>query len=308
MYVVVYVLVTWISFYEPLRYCLSNSEIVFALPSVLLAEASVRVVLFWSQKFNLALINTAKLQSNSEDNVHFSLCVCPQPNKMVQDFEFGTLLEKTFKMYQLCFSWTLLKMLHWQSELFWKTDQLLFHKHMQILTSEPHWRGGDHTFIVRVMPENAISSEIKWERWSERKISIFYEHFPVLPLGFPWLSASNHIPSSLIPFSKNVIGKSPLDFSIAPLASCVGSAAQSYNIKIHSFSLAHFSRTHLSVLFHWYSEKSYSCAVHSSCRWLLVCLSLCRFGCILIYHCFVCRESRPCPLFLLATCCFTFRP
>lgn len=146
-----------------------------------------------------------------------SLSVSPQPNKVVKDSEFGTLLEKTFKMYQLCFSWTLLKMLHWQSELFWKTDQLLFHKHMQIFTSEPHCRRGDHTFIVRVMPENAISSEIEWERWSERKISIFYEHFPLLPLDFLWLSASNHIPSSLIPFSKIVIGKARRTFLLPHL-------------------------------------------------------------------------------------------
>lgn len=92
------------------------------------------------------------------------------------------------------------------------TDRPLSHKHMQILTSEPRCRGGDGTFIVRVMPENAISGKIKWERWSERKISIFYEHVPLLPVGFLWLSASNRIASSLIPFSKNVIRKSPLEF------------------------------------------------------------------------------------------------
>lgn len=70
-------------------------------------------------------------------------------------------------------------------------------------------------FIVRAGPENAISGKIKRERWSERKISIFYEPFPLLPPGSLWLGTSNHIPSSLIPFSKNVIRKSPFGLSIA---------------------------------------------------------------------------------------------
>lgn len=134
--------------------------------------------------------------------------------------------------------------------MFWaylNTGRPLSHKHMQILTSEPHCRGGDGTFIVRALPEKAISGKMKWERWSERTISIFYEHFPRLPLGFLWLSASNRIPSSLIPFSKSVIRKSPLDISIAPLSSCVGSAVQSLHHRDPQF-LSHLLQS-VSPLF-----------------------------------------------------------
>lgn len=110
---------------------------------------------------------------------------------------------------------------------------------MQILISGPHCRGENGTFIVGARPANAISGEIKRERWGEREISIFYEPFPVLPLGSLWLSESNRIPSSLIPFSKNVIRKSPFGLSTATLSSCVGSAAQSYIIASLGSSLTH---------------------------------------------------------------------
>lgn len=40
--------------------------------------------------------------------------------------------------------------------------------------------------------------------------------FPFLPLGFLRLSASNRIPSSLIPFSKNVIRKKPIGVFYRP--------------------------------------------------------------------------------------------
>lgn len=125
------------------------------------------------------------------------------------------------------------------------TDGPSLLQHMQILTSGPHCRGENGTFIVGARPANAISGEIKWERWGEREISIFYEPFPLLPLGSLWLSASNRIPSSLIPFSKNVIRKSPFGLSAATLSSCAGSAAQSYIIASlgSSLSLTLFSQT-----------------------------------------------------------------
>lgn len=122
---------------------------------------------------------------------------------------------------------------------------------MQILTSGPHCRGENGTFIVGARPANAISGEIKWERWGEREISIFYEPFPLLPLGSLWLSASNRIPSSLIPFSKNVIRKSPFGLSAATLSSCAGSAARSYIITSLGSSL---SLTLLSQTLHTVSS------------------------------------------------------
>lgn len=108
---------------------------------------------------------------------------------------------------------------------------------MQILTLGPRGRGENGTFIVGAGPANAISGEIKWERWGEREISIFYEPFPLLPLGSLWPSAPSRTASSLIPFSKNVIRKSPFGLSAATLSSCAGSAAHSYIIARLSLSL-----------------------------------------------------------------------
>lgn len=82
--------------------------------------------------------------------------------------------------------------------------------------------------IVEVGLANAISGEIKWERWGEREISIFYEPFPLLPLGPLWPSAPSRLPPSLIPFSKNVIRKSPFGLSAATLSSCAALAALAY--------------------------------------------------------------------------------
>lgn len=143
-------------------------------------------------------------------------------------------------------------------------------KHMQILTSEPHRQGGDGALIVWVMPENAISGEIKWDRWSERKLSIFYEHFPLFPLGFLWLSASNRIPSWLIPFSKNVIRKSSLEFllprSLPPRAQqwCLTSSRFSLSFLLASVRLI-FPQCPIGAL----TNTTFGCA-------------LCRLGCIII--------------------------
>lgn len=100
--------------------------------------------------------------------------------------------------------------------------------HMQILPLGPCGQGGNGMFIVEAWPANAISGQIKWERCGERQISIFYELFPLLPLGSLWLSAHSRLPSPLIPFSKNVIRKSPFGLSAATLSSCAGWAAHSY--------------------------------------------------------------------------------
>lgn len=93
-------------------------------------------------------------------------------------------------------------------------------------------------FIVEAGPANAISGEIKWERWGEREISIFHEPFPLLPLGSLWPSAPSRLPSSLIPFSKNVITKSPFGLSAATLTSCAGWPAHSYITARLSLSLS----------------------------------------------------------------------
>lgn len=177
------------------------------------------------------------------------------------------------------------------------TDGPLFHKHMQILASEPRCRRGDGAFIVRAVPENAISGKIKWERWSERKISIFYEHFPLLPLSFLWLSASIRIPSSLIPFSKNVIKKNPLDF-LFPHSLPVW--ARQHSLTSSTSTSASVSLQSGSPLLVGALRKNHLCAVHSCCGWLPVCLCLCRLGCIFISRWFVCEESQPCSLFCLA--------
>lgn len=111
---------------------------------------------------------------------------------------------------------------------------------MQILTLGSRGRGANGTFIVEAGPANAISGEIKWERWGESEISIFYEPFPLLPLGSLWPSAPRRLPSSLIPFSKNVIRKSPFGLSAAMLSSCAGWAAHSYITARLSLSLPPF--------------------------------------------------------------------
>lgn len=177
---------------------------------------------------------------------------------------------------------SLLKMLHWfvlgtmRSPIVFRAllnkDRPLSHEQMQILTSEPRSRRVDGTFIVQVMPENAISGKIKWERWSERKISIFYEHFPPLPLGFLWLSASNCIPFSVIPFSKNVIRRSPLSCSLP-----VWAQWQSYIIKILTFFPTRLRLTHLPLLSHWCPEKSHlwaALSIHVTGYYLSVCFSV----------------------------------
>lgn len=137
---------------------------------------------------------------------------------------------------------------------------------MQILA---RWRE-DGPFITRARPGNAISGDIKWERWSKRKICIFYEAFPLLPLGSLWLSTSNRIPSSLIPFSKNVIEKSPFGLSITLASSCVGTAAQSYIIKSLNLYLITAVSPHLvgpSGV-----QKSHTCVVRASCLYSYACL------------------------------------
>lgn len=152
--------------------------------------------------------------------------------------------------------------------------------------------------LFEPVPGNAISGEIKWERRSERKISIFYEHFPRPPLGFLWLSASNRIPSPLIPFSKNVIRKSPLDF-LLPRSLPVWARQRSLTSSRASLalSLARLSQPLLVVLFVFcfLSYLSRPCAVvgpvHSCCRWLPVCPSPRGFGCIFICHRLVCGEK-----------------
>lgn len=94
-------------------------------------------------------------------------------------------------------------------------------------------------FIVEAGLANAISGEIKWERWGEREISIFYEPFPLLPLGPLRPSAPGRLPLSLIPFSKNVIRKSPFGLSAATLPSCAGWAARAHISALSSlFALA----------------------------------------------------------------------
>lgn len=100
---------------------------------------------------------------------------------------------------------------------------------------------------------------------------------PLLPLGSLCLSASKRIPSSLIPFSKNVIRKGPFGLSIAPLSSCVGSAVLSYIIKSLGFSPSLFSQTPCRPIRAWRS--------HTCCRpfmllmiddddWSCACLSV----------------------------------
>lgn len=110
--------------------------------------------------------------------------------------------------------------------------------------------------IVRAGPENAISGKIKRERWSERKISIFYEPFPLLPPGTLWLGTSNRIPSSLIPFSKNVIRKSPFGLSIAH---SLPVWAQQRAVLHHQEPLNLSSQTYLSLSSHQCSEKPPMC-------------------------------------------------
>ncbi len=164
---------------------------------------------------------------------------------------------------------------------------------MQMLTSEPRCRRGDGTFIVRAMPENAISRKMKWERWSERKISIFYEYFPLLPLGFLLLSAPNHIPSSVIPFSKNVIRKSPLDF-LLPNSLPVWARWCSLTSSRFSVSLLLASVTSLCCPMGVLRKATYGLYCPLVLQIITLRLSLHRFGCIFICHCFLCRKSQSC--------------
>lgn len=185
-------------------------------------------------------------------------------------------------------------------------DRPLSHKRMQILTSEPRCRRGGGALIVRVMPENAISGKIKWERWSERKISIFYEHFPTFfHWAFLWLSASNRIPSPLIPFSKNVITKGPLEF-LLPCSLSVW--AQWRSLTPSRFSVS-FSDSSLLVVLSVLWEKATFGLCCPFALQVITRLSFSRKVCphsILIFHFPSCRENQLSYLFFWVTIFFTF--
>lgn len=76
------------------------------------------------------------------------------------------------------------------------------------------WRGGDGAVVPQAVPGNVVHARMEWKK-DGRLLCAFHHGEPTASTGSPWMSASGPIPSSLIPFSQNVIGKKPIGLPIA---------------------------------------------------------------------------------------------